>query len=72
MVAAAASAASAGPPVVYIGQPVVSATPALNVGINNIAVWKLMNSGSFSTRGTNKPLSEKAGPLTVPQPVWTV
>lgn len=72
MVAAAAPAASAGPPVVYIGQPVVSATPALNVGINNIAVWKLMNSGSFSTRGTNKPLSEKNGPLTVPQPVWTL
>jgi len=72
MVAAAAPAASAGPPVVYIGQPVVSATPALNVGINNIAVWKIMNSGSLKDKGTNKALSEKAGPLTVPQPVWTL
>jgi hypothetical protein len=62
--------------VVYIGQPVVSATPALNVGINNIAVWKIMNSGAMNTfKGagtvTNKTLSEKAGPLTTPPAVWS-
>jgi hypothetical protein len=74
MVAAAATAASAGPPVVYIGQPLISTNTALNVGINNIAVWKIMNSGSFKDKGTpkNSVLSEKAGPLTVPQPVWTL
>lgn len=76
MVAAAAPAASAVgvTPVVYIGQPTVSTNTALNVGINNIAVWKLMNSGSFKDKGTptNNALSEKNGPLTVPQPVWTV
>jgi len=78
MVAAAAPAASAlgVTPVVYIGQPLISATTALNVGINNIAVWKIMNSGTMNTfKGagtvTNKTLSEKAGPLYVPQPVWS-
>ena len=72
MTAPGAAAAAAGPPAVYVGQPTISATPALNVGINNIAVWKLMNSGSYSTKGTNNVLSQKAGPLTVPQPTWTV
>jgi hypothetical protein len=77
MVAAAATASAAGvTPVVYAGQPSISATTALNVGINNIAVWKLMNSGTMNTfKGsgqiTNKTLSEKAGPLTVPQPAWS-
>lgn len=72
MTAAAALAAATGPPVVYAGQPIVSTNTALNVGINNIAIWKLMNSGSFSAKGTNKIMSEKAGPLTVPQPSWTL
>ena len=62
---AAVAAAPAGP-------PMISTTATANIGLNNIAVWKLMNSGSFSTRGTNKVLSEKAGPLTVPQPTWTL
>lgn len=50
----------------------ISATTTANVGLNNIAVWKLMNSGSLSTLGTNMPESEKKGPLSVPQPTWTV
>ena len=54
------------------GPPMISPTATANIGLNNIAVWKLMNSGSFSTKGTNKVLSEKAGPLTVPQPTWTL
>jgi hypothetical protein len=54
------------------GQPTISTTATANTGLNNIAVWKLMNSGSFSTKGTNQTMSDKAGPLTVPQPVWTV
>jgi hypothetical protein len=54
------------------GQLTISTTATANTGLNNIAVWKLMNSGSFSTKGTNKVLSEKAGPLTVPQPAWTL
>jgi hypothetical protein len=70
--AAAVTVASAGLPVVVAGQPTISTTLANNIGLNNIAVWKLMNSGSFSTKGTNQTMSDKAGPLTVPQPVWTV
>jgi len=50
----------------------ISATTAANVGLNNIAVWKLVNSGSLSTLGTNMTESEKKGPLSVPQPTWTV
>lgn len=49
------------------GQPTISATAAANIGLNNIAVWKIMNSGT----GTNKTLSDKKGPLSVPQPTWT-
>jgi hypothetical protein len=78
MVAAAATAASAAgvTPVVYVGQPTISTSAAANVGLNNIAVWKLMNTGTMNTfKGsgqiTNKTLSEKAGPLTVPQPTWS-
>jgi hypothetical protein len=54
------------------GQTTVSTTATENVGINNIAVWKLMNSGAMSTFGTptNADESNKAGPLTVPQPAW--
>ena len=73
MVAAMTVASAAGvTPVVVAGQPMISTTATANIGLNNIAVWKLMNSGAFSTRGTNKVLSEKAGPLTVPQPTWTL
>ena len=73
MTAAVTVASAAGvTPVVVAGQPTISTTATANIGLNNIAVWKLMNSGSFSTRGTNKVLSEKAGPLTVPQPTWAL
>ncbi len=73
MTAAVTVASAAGvTPVVVAGQPTISTTLANNIGLNNIAVWKLMNSGSFSTRGTNKVMSEKAGPLTVPQPTWAL
>ena len=73
MAAAVTVASAAGvTPVVVAGQPMISTTATANTGLNNIAVWKLMNSGSFSTKGTNKVLSEKAGPLTVPQPTWTL
>lgn len=70
--AAAVTAASAGPPVVVANQPAISTNLATNIGLNNIAVWKLMNSGSFSTKGTNKTLSDKFGPISVPQPTWTL
>jgi hypothetical protein len=63
MVAALTTAAPA-------GQTTVSTTATENVGINNIAVWKLMNSGAMSTFGKNSDESNKAGPLTVPQPAW--
>ena len=53
-------------------RPTISTTASANVGVNNIAVWKLANSGSLSTLGTNKPDSEKFGPLSVPQPTWTL
>jgi hypothetical protein len=73
MTAAVTVASAAGvTPVVVAGQPTITTTLANNIGLNNIAVWKLMNSGSFSTRGTNKVMSEKAGPLTVPQPTWAL
>lgn len=63
---AAAGAANA-------GQLVISPTASQNVGLNNIAVWKLMNSGSLNSLGNpnNKTLSEKSGPISVPQPSWT-
>lgn len=70
--AAAVTVASTGPPVVVAGQPIISTTLANNTGLNNIAVWKLMNTGSFSTKGTNKVLSDKFGPISVPQPTWTL
>lgn len=69
--AVAAAAATASTPAVAAapaGPPAVSTTTALNVGINNIAVWKIMN----SSVGPNKTMSEKYGPLSVPQPVWAV
>lgn len=66
---AALTTAAAG---VVAGQTRVSTTATENVGINNIAVWKLMNSGSMSTFGNNLAESNKAGPLTVPQPTWAV
>lgn len=69
---AAVTVASAGPPVVVAGQPIISTTLANNTGLNNIAVWKLMNTGSLSTKGTNKTLSDKFGPISVPQPTWTL
>jgi hypothetical protein len=73
MVAAVTVASAAGvTPVVVAGQPMISMTLATNIGLNNIALWKLMNSGSYSTNGTNKVMSEKTGPLTVPQPTWTL
>jgi hypothetical protein len=76
LVAAGAAAASAGPPAVYVGQPIISGTAAQNVGINNIAVWKLMSSGTMNTlKGsgqiTNKTLSDKTGPLTTPPAPWS-
>lgn len=60
-----------------IGQPIISPTLASNTGLNNIAVWKIMNSGSLSTRTnaagiTNQTLSDRYGPISVPQPAWTV
>jgi len=71
---AALTTASAG---VTAGQTRVSTTAADNVGINNIAVWKLMNSGLMSLFGgvsgeNNSDKAGKAGPLTVPQPTWNV
>ena len=73
MTSAVTVASAAGvTPVVVAGQPTISTTATANIGLNNIAVWKLMNSGSFSTKGTNKILSEKAGPLKVPQPAWAL
>lgn len=66
MVAALTTAAAG----VAAGQTRVSTTATENVGINNIAVWKLMNSGAMSTFGKNSDESNKAGPLTVPQPTW--
>jgi hypothetical protein len=68
MVAALTTAAAG----VTAGQTSVSTTATENIGINNIAVWKLMNSGAMSTFGTptNADKSNKAGPLSVPQPTW--
>jgi len=77
MAAAVTVASAAGvTPVVVAGQPTISTTATANTGLNNIAVWKIMNSGPMSTfKGTNavtnQVMSDKAGPLTVPQPVWS-
>ena len=45
----------------------VSTVGADNVGINNIAIWKIMKA---SAAGTNSDKAAKAGPLTIPQPTW--
>jgi hypothetical protein len=77
MAAAVTVASAAGvTPVVVAGQPIISTTATANTGLNNIAVWKLMNSGPMSTfKGTgtvtNQMAADKAGPLTVPQPAWS-
>jgi len=74
MTAALTVASAAGvTPAVVAGQTRVSTTAADNVGINNIAVWKLMNTGgTMSLFGTNLDKAGKAGPLTVPQPTWSL
>lgn len=55
--------------------PIISTTASQNTGINNIAVWKVMNQDSTNKNSSgvsNQDLASKAGPLTVPQPSWTI
>jgi hypothetical protein len=55
--------------------PVISATASQNTGLNNIAVWKIMSQDSTNKNSSgvsNQDLASRAGPLTVPQPTWTI